>query len=442
MTARLAILAGLASLLVLAPAATGAPPVITYSCSPGPADCFAWHRADVTLEFTVSGSSLVQVIGCQTRTISADTTGDSFTCTATNSQNESASVTVVVRRDATPPTVSAANPSRPPDVNGWYHAPFSVSFAGSDATSGIASCATVSYSGPDTAGGTLSGTCTDLAGNTSAVLGFPFHFDATPPQVSGASLSRSPDHADWYTKPLTVAFTGLDAVSGIETCTALDYAGPDGPVRVTGTCRDRAGNTSGEHAAAFRYDATPPELSEVAFERDRTIVTLRWQASEDTAAMQVDRTPGRNGRAQTTLFRGKATSLRDPGLARNRRYRYVVTALDEAGNAATRVVSVFVRPALYRPAPGGRVGRPPLLAWEADPRASYYNVQLHRGGRKVLTLWPRKPSLRLAGSWTFAGRRERLAPGRYAWYVWPGYGSRAQNRYGRLLGSSSFVVTR
>jgi hypothetical protein len=34
-----------------------------------------------------------------------------------------------------------------------------------------------------------------------------------------------------------------------------------------------------------------------------------------------------------------------------------------------------------------------------------------------------------------------LKPGRYRWYVWPGYGSRAAIVYGRLIGMARFTVT-
>ena len=41
----------------------------------------------------------------------------------------------------------------------------------------------------------------------------------------------------------------------------------------------------------------------------------------------------------------------------------------------------------------------------------------------------------------FAGHAQTLAPGRYRWYVWPGFGARAERRFGRLVGSRSFVVS-
>jgi hypothetical protein len=74
-------------------------------------------------------------------------------------------------------------------------------------------------------------------------------------------------------------------------------------------------------------------------------------------------------------------------------------------------------------------------------RATYYNVQLYRGG-KVLSEWPTRPTLELKYAWKFAGRGYRLRPGRYRWYVWPGFGKKAAGRYGTLIGTGTFVVAR
>jgi hypothetical protein len=62
--------------------------------------------------------------------------------------------------------------------------------------------------------------------------------------------------------------------------------------------------------------------------------------------------------------------------------------------------------------------------------APFYNVQLFRGDRKLLTRWPSQPRLRLPA----------LGPGRYRWYVWAAHGTRAHPRYGRALGRRSFVL--
>jgi hypothetical protein len=80
------------------------------------------------------------------------------------------------------------------------------------------------------------------------------------------------------------------------------------------------------------------------------------------------------------------------------------------------------------------------LAWKPDPKATYYNVQLWRKAKRILSLWPHRTSVQLPGRWKYDGRRYRLTDGRYRWYVFPGYGRQSQKRFGKLLGSSSFVV--
>lgn len=59
-------------------------------------------------------------------------------------------------------------------------------------------------------------------------------------------------------------------------------------------------------------------------------------------------------------------------------------------------------------------------------------MQLWLKGRKVLTTWPSGTSVRLPA----------LQPGTYTWFLWPGMGARTQNRYGPLIGKSTFVVRR
>ena len=81
---------------------------------------------------------------------------------------------------------ATATPDRPPDVNGWYNHPLTVTVAGS-AFSGIASCTgPQTFSGPPTPGTALGGSCTDNAGKV-ATASFPFRYDATPPSLTAAS---------------------------------------------------------------------------------------------------------------------------------------------------------------------------------------------------------------------------------------------------------------
>jgi hypothetical protein len=71
---------------------------------------------------------------------------------------------------------------------------------------------------------------------------------------------------------------------------------------------------------------------------------------------------------------------------------------------------------------------------------SYYNVQVFRGGVKVLSVWPTRTRFQLRARWTFLGRQYRLSAGKYRWYVWPRFGRGAAGRYGNALGQSTFTV--
>ena len=123
------------------------------------------------------------------------------------------------------------------------------------------------------------------------------------------------------------------------------------------------------------------------------------------------------------------------------------SATDRRGNAAVATFTVSVslvrttrRTALLSPAAGATVTAPPLLAWKRVVNARFYNVQLYRNGRKILSRWPARPRLGLRRSWTHEGRTFRLRPGVYTWFVWPAYGSMVAPRYGKLIGRSSFRV--
>ena len=95
---------------------------------------------------------------------------------------------------------------------------------------------------------------------------------------------------------------------------------------------------------------------------------------------------------------------------------------------------------LLSPGAGSSLSRPPLLRWRKVARASYYNVQLFRNGKKILSAWPTKPQYQLRSRWRYRGERHRLVHGHYRWLLWAGYGHRSEHRYGKLLGRRTFVV--
>jgi len=500
-----------AAIVFVLPAAALADATITSSCTVAgvSAACSTgWYTTTVTVSFSVSGTNLKNV-NCPGATIDTDTTGTDVPCIVTFTDNTIKGQVVTIKRDATAPTATAITASRGPDSGGWYNHPVGVAAAGTDATSGIASCTTVNYADPDSASASASGTCTDNAGNVSAPKTLSFPYDATPPSVSAAP-GRAADAGGWYNHPVDVTFSGTDAVSGIDTCTSATYSGPDnGSASLSGSCRDKAGNnavgtfalhydstppsitggtpdrapdangwynhhlvvtfagtdaTSGIAACdapaydkpddaaasvtgscrdnagnqgppgsfAFKFDSTPPRISDLALSSlDRTIA-LTWKASTDVATVKIVRTGGGSA-APVTVYDGKRTTAFNNKSVRNGdRYSYVLTASDAAGNEAILKGLATPSAPLLAPRESSRVSAGATLRWRAVPKASYYNVQLWLRGKKVLTMWPAGPSFRLP----------RLRPGRYTWFVWPGLGPRSRHHYGPLIGKSTFIVTR
>ena len=449
MTRRLSLLLVAATLVVLAitgSASTAPPPAPVATCSPGPSACFAWHTSAVTVSWSHPG--------CPATTISSDTAGTPVSCTASNAEGSTTS-TVNVRKDGSAPSVRGAV-ERGPDSNGWYNHAVRVEFTGEDGVSGVSSCSpAATYSGPDSGSASVSGSCTDWAGNSgSGSVQLPY--DATAPTVDGKP-DRKPDSNGWYRRAVTVNFLGTDPVSGIHVCTApVVYRGPDAAkTSLSGVCQDKASNTSPPKAVELSYDATPPLLKRVKAEISRRGIAIKWIASKDAVSFTILRRPGLKNRTLSTVYTGKSRVFLDGQLRQGVKYRYTVTAYDEAGNGAVKglraqaleTVARSSKPvratsALRAPAAGARLAAPPVLKWSVVPRASYYNVQLFRNGKKILTVWPTRPTLRVPSAWTFAGAQLRLTPGVYRWYVWPGFGPRSANRYGKLLGTRSFVVVR
>jgi len=207
---------------------------------------------------------------------------------------------------------------------------------------------------------------------------------------------------------------------------------------VGGSCSDRAGNQS-LASAVLKYDATAPLIGMFAIKAGKRSAELHWRSSPDTRSVELVRSPGKKGAAETVVYTGAAASHLDTGLRAGRKYHYRLTGTDEAANKATRAVDFLARGALLNPAPGERVGSPPLLIWTPVKGATYYNVVLVRA-RRVYSAWPVRSRLQLPRAWVYHGRHHHLRPGLYRWFVWPGFGRLSAGHYGRLLGGSTFVV--
>jgi hypothetical protein len=292
----------------------------------------------------------------------------------------------------------------------------------------------------DTTGTTQTCWAMGPGGTTTAVTG-EIKIDATPPTVT-ASFSRGPDYDGWYNHPVTISWQGTDPTSGIASCSSTNYQGPANAVAtVGGGCTDMAGNTT-DSTAALAYDATPPVLSKVTERSSPTADVLRWTSSSPADRIVVQRTL-RGSKGETTVFDGSAGKFSDETIDDGAEYLYSVQSFDQAGNAST-VVSIAGLPKVLtlRKLPfAPLVAENPILRWPRVRRASYYNVQLFRGSKRIYSAWPTSNQAGLARTWRWSGHRFRLTPGRYHWYVWAGFGPRASASY-KPVGSARFVVPR
>jgi hypothetical protein len=256
--------------------------------------------------------------------------------------------------------------------NDWFTSDVTVKWVPSGETS-TSGCDTQHLTA-DTAGTVI--TCTASAGPGDSITRIvTVHIDQTPPAGLAALPARGPDAGSRYTAPLPISWSATDPTSGIAACTALTYAGPDGPaVAPAGTCRDRAGNVTAPLAFTFTYDTAPPPVVP-------PITAPVAPATPATAA-------------------GQPPVKAKPKAATKRR----------------------------------------ALTWRTRAKVKYYNLQLFRNGHKILSAWPTATHYTLKSTWRYHGHAYTLSPGRYRWYVWPGYGPRSAHRYGRLLAKGVVTV--
>ncbi len=235
---------------------TGAP-TLQASVAPPP-DAAGWNDTPVTVTYAC-GDAVSSVATCPPpATVSTEGAGQVVAATAADAAGNSVSVSVTLNVDLTPPAITASA-APPPDANGWNNADVTVTFACTDALSGVASCPpprTVTTEGMAQA---VSGTATDVAGN-QATASLAVSIDKTPPVIS--QLATPAELAQGATATVSLAATddvGIASVvfevggATVATVSAPPYqfqlavpadAKPGDTLTVTAVVADLAGNTA------------------------------------------------------------------------------------------------------------------------------------------------------------------------------------------------------
>jgi hypothetical protein len=292
---------------------------------------------------------------------------------------------------------------------------------------------------------------TDAAGNTGPDVAYGWTIETRSPTaamtLAPASLSNSRLATFGFSADEPATFECNLDQRGFQPCSspALYQGLVDGLHTFAVRPKDAVGNIGLPASHSWRIDATAPETTLVSAPRSGTVTSAAFVFSANEPARfecRIDDVPF-----------ATCASPKNYTRLRRRPHRFDVRAIDTAGNidptpatrrwsvlTATRTLKTASSSALLSPRAGARVTAPPLLVWRRVARASYYNVQLYRGRQKLLSAWPERTRLRLRARWNYLGRQRHLSPGVYRWYVWPGYGSPAARRYGRLVGQSRFTV--
>ncbi|MBM3925359.1 MAG: HYR domain-containing protein [SAR202 cluster bacterium] len=219
------------------------PPTVTLTPDRGP-DHNGWYNHSV--HFTVSSVDLVGVASCDPDFdyTGPDGSAASVSASCTDTSGNVGSVSYGFMYDATAPTGVSGVASRAPNHNGWYNHSVGISFTGSDATSGIDSCSSTTYSGPDGSPASVPGSCTDKAGNTANSF-FHIFYDVTPPVITISGVSNGATYTLGAVP--TASYTCTDATSGVATSSASTSGGNAngvGAFTYSVGCSDKAGNSA------------------------------------------------------------------------------------------------------------------------------------------------------------------------------------------------------
>ena len=285
---------------------------------------------------------------------------------------------------------------------------------------------------------------TNLKGTVTANA--VFHVDTVGPSFTSVPDDQTLEQITAAGTPFPYAVTADDALDpspDVDCAPAPGSTFPRGTTVVECTATDWAGHTAEEtFTVTVANTIAPATVSNFSAKGENGRVRLRWSSPSDWDFARVVVSRAAHGKSNwRRVFRSStARSYVDRDVTNDRLYDYRAVSFDIAGNRSPLVIRTARPSAFLVPAWEAEVSGPPVLRWAAKPTARYYNVQLWRGKRKILSRWPTRARYALPSTWGFKGRRYTLEPGTYFAYAWPGIGPKSAGRYGKLIGSTKFVV--
>ena len=316
------------------------PPMITAVVSPAP-NAAGWNKANVTVTFSCSDQTS-GVANCPApQTVAAEGANQVISGTATDKAGNTASTSVTVNLDKTPPIITAlASPG--PNAAGWNNTPVTVTFFCRDPTSGIGNCPQAQTVASEGGNQVISGTVTDVAGNMASTS-VTVSVDQTSPAIT-AVVSPVPNAAGWNNSNPTVTFNCTDSASGVATCPPPQTVTSEGVNQsVSGTAIDKAGNVAST-SVNIKLDKTPPSVTIASPSNNSTVslstVSIGLNGSESDDLSGVSRVTCNGSPAAISSSNFTCSVLLTQGAN-----SIAVQATDAAGNASSSPLSLTFAPA-------------------------------------------------------------------------------------------------
>jgi len=106
---------------------------------------------------------------------------------------------------------------------------------------------------------TVSGSCTDQAGNQAQVTAGPINVDTSQPVLMQTSIT--PSTGAWYRTPVTIVWQCTDRVDGTNRTTSKTVSTEGANQTVTASCTNLAGTTVTASQTGINIDLTPPVVT-------------------------------------------------------------------------------------------------------------------------------------------------------------------------------------
>ena len=185
------------------------PPVISAAQNPL-ANPGGWNNTDVVVTYTCTDATSGVAKCTSPVTVSSEGANQVISGQAVDKAGNTASASVTLSIDKTPPTISAsASPA--PNAKGWNNSDVTITYQCSDALSGVAFCPDPALISTEGAGQQITQAAADRATNQASAT-ILINLDKTAPVVSITSPAAG---AVVNTSTITITGTVADSISGV-----------------------------------------------------------------------------------------------------------------------------------------------------------------------------------------------------------------------------------